>query len=84
MTDRNMMLTVDEYMALRRLIDGERESEGSDLSQATPNPPKKRRKVGKYQREFGRQLRLLKAKHPRTPTSRLMKRAHSITRRMMK
>ncbi len=45
---------------------------------------KTKRKVGKYQREFGRQLRLLKAKHPRTPTSKLMKRAHSITRRAMK
>ena len=31
--DRNMMLTVDEYMALRRLIESERESEGAKLSQ---------------------------------------------------
>jgi len=31
-----MMLTVDEYMALRRLITSERESEGSELSQETP------------------------------------------------
>ena len=38
--DRNMMLTVDEYMALRRLIDSERESEGSML--ATEEPKKKR------------------------------------------
>jgi hypothetical protein len=45
---------------------------------------KVKRKVGKYQKEFGRQLRLLKAKHPRTPTSKLMKRAHSITRRSMR
>jgi len=29
---RDMMLTVDEYMALRRLISSERESEGTTLS----------------------------------------------------
>jgi hypothetical protein len=45
---------------------------------------KVKRKVCKYQKEFGRQLRLLKAKHPRTPVSKLMKRAHSITRRALK
>ena len=45
---------------------------------------KVKRKVGKYQKEFGRQLRLLKAKHPRTPVQKLMKRAHSITRRALK
>lgn len=36
MADRNMMLTVDEYMALRRLISSERESEGSELSEEKP------------------------------------------------
>ncbi len=36
MADRNMMLTVDEYMALRRLITSERESEGSELAQEKP------------------------------------------------
>jgi hypothetical protein len=36
-----MMLTVDEYMALRRLIDSERESEGATLAQ-TEKPKKKR------------------------------------------
>jgi hypothetical protein len=29
--DRNMMLTIDEYMALRRLLDSTRESEGATL-----------------------------------------------------
>lgn len=47
-------------------------------------PKKKKRKVSKYQREFGRQLKLLKVKHPRTPVTRLMKRAHSATRKAMK
>ena len=47
-------------------------------------PGKKKRKVSKYQKEFGKQLKMLKAKHPRTPVTRLMKRAHSATRKAMK
>lgn len=42
---------------------------------------KKKRKVSAYQREFGRQLKRLKRKHPRTPVTRLMKRAHAATRK---
>ena len=45
-----MMLTVDEYMALRRLIDSERESEGSTLSQDTPVP--KKRRSSAYSRKY--------------------------------
>lgn len=50
-----------------------------------PNlPTKKKRKVSKYQKEFGRQLKKLKAKHPRTQIKNLMKRAHSATRKALK
>ena len=45
---------------------------------------KKKRKVSKYQKEFGRQLKLLKKKHPRIPITRLMKRAHAATRKALK
>jgi len=45
-----MMLTVDEYMALRRLIDSERESEGATLSQDTPAP--KKRRSSAYSRKY--------------------------------
>ena len=45
-----MMLTVDEYMALRRLIDSERESEGATLS-ADTSAPKKRRSSA-YSRKY--------------------------------
>lgn len=45
---------------------------------------KKKRKVSKYQKEFGKQLKMLKAKHPRTPITRLMKRAHTKTRKALK
>jgi len=43
-----------------------------------------KRQVSPYQREFGRQLKKLKKKHPRTDISRLMKRAHIATRRSRK
>ena len=47
-------------------------------------PAKKKRKVSKYQKEFGKQLKKLKAKHTRTPITKLMKRAHTATRKAMK
>lgn len=50
----------------------------------TRAPAKKKRKVSKYQKEFGKQLKKLKAKHPRTKITRLMKRAHAATRKAMK
>ena len=45
---------------------------------------KTRRKVSKYQREFGRNLKRLKKKHPRTNISTLMKRSHRDTKRSLK
>jgi len=47
-------------------------------------PKKRKRRVSPYQREFGRQLKALKKKHPRTPIGTLMKKAHTKTRRAMK
>lgn len=47
-------------------------------------PVKKKRKVSKYQKEFGIQLKKLKKKHPRTSVTKLMKRAHAATRKVMK
>ena len=46
--------------------------------------PKKKRKVSKYQKELGRQLKMLKKKHPRTPVTKLMRKAHAATRRALK
>ena len=37
------MLTVDEYMALRRLIESERESEGAKLAESEPKKKKRSR-----------------------------------------
>ena len=49
-----MMLTVEEYMALRRLIDSERESEGSTLAQNDnfTESSKKTRKKSAYSRKY--------------------------------
>jgi len=47
---RDMMLTPDEYMALMRLIESERESEGSSLSQREESITKPKRRRTKKQR----------------------------------
>ena len=46
--------------------------------------PKPKRKVSKYQKELGRQLKMLKKKHPRTKVTALMKRAHRLTKKALK
>ena len=77
-------LTLDEYEALRRLITSERESEGTlEERVATHTAAKKKRKVSKYQREFGRQMKKLKAAHPRTKVTQLMARGHTATRKAL-
>ena len=74
-------LTLEEYEALRRLISSERESEGA--MEAAAEPKKKKRRVSKYQREFGRQMKKLKAAHPRTKVTALMSKGHSATRKAL-
>ena len=43
-----------------------------------------KRQVSPYQKEFGRQIKKLKKAHPRTPISKLMKRAHRATKKARK
>jgi len=74
-------LTLEEYEALRSLIGSERESEGATIVAA---PKKKRRKVSKYSREFGIQLKKLIKKHPRSKVTQLMSQAHRNTKRSLK
>ena len=45
---------------------------------------KRKRKVSPYQKEFGRQFKAMKKKHPRTSVSVLMKKSHRATKRKMK
>jgi hypothetical protein len=51
---RDMMLTVEEYMALRRLIDSERESEGASIVDRTVDSKdsKTKRKASAYSRKY--------------------------------
>ena len=77
-------LTLEEYEALRRLITSERESEGAELaSPRSGEEQKKKRKVSRYQKEFGRQMKRLKALHPRTKVTQLMSRGHTATRKAL-
>ena len=78
----DVTMTLEEYEALRRLITSERESEGEKLS-SNLEPKKKKRKVSRYQKEFGKQMKKLKAAHPRTPVTSLMSRGHSATRKAL-
>jgi len=75
-------LTLEEYEALRSLIGSERESEGATLAQAPAK--KKRKKVSKYSREFGIQLKKLIKKHPRSKVTQLMSKAHRATKKSLK
>ena len=63
---RDMMLTVEEYMALRRLIDSERESEGSTEglrdTQSSVSTPRKR-KSSAYNRKYKAAFKKLAPKY---------------------
>lgn len=79
-------MTIEEYEALMDLV---RSAQNGILNEASPQmaisePKPKKRKRSKYQRELGRQLKMLKQKHPRTQITRLMKRAHRATKKALK
>ena len=80
-------MTIEEYEALMDLVrsaNGGNSLMTSPGMAETPEPKPKRRKRSKYQRELGRQLKMLKKKHPRTAITRLMKRAHRATKKALK
>ena len=80
-------MTLEEYDALMDLVrsaNGGNSLMTSPAMAETPEPKPKKRKRSKYSKELGRQLKMLKAKHPRTEITRLMKRAHSATKKALK
>ncbi len=85
------MLTMDEYLALRRLIESERESEGSSLAISAGKPSQKKRKVSKYQKTLGKELAIfdskarLKSGEYRSgwDRSKVMRLAHKATRKIL-
>lgn len=77
-------MTIEEYEALMDLV----RSAGGGMSlmnTTSPSPaaPKKKKR-SKYNKELSKQLKLLKAKHPRTAITSLMKRAHRATKKALK
>ncbi len=73
-------LTLEEYEAMRNMI----MNQAPATAEPGPvDPPKKKRKVSRYQKEFGKQMKKLKAAHPRTKVTALMSRGHSATRKAL-
>ena len=77
--DPSMMMTRGGELTRRISNDLSRQFELQNVL-----PGKKKRKVSKYQKEFGRQLKMLKKRFPRTKIQNLMKRAHTATRKALK
>ena len=90
-----MMLTMDEYLSLRRLISSERESEGSSLSDRrrdeSSSPQEKRtRKKTAYDRKLRRALLELNSKarlkdgswRKGWSQSKVMSKAHELAKKM--
>lgn len=77
-------MTLEEYEALMAMVRGPGMPMSSpELASLPSGKPKKRRK-SKYQRELGKQIKKLKKKHPRTSVTKLMKRAHRATKKVLK
>ena len=80
-------MSIEEYEALMDLVrsaNGGMSLNTSPAMAEMPDPKPKKRKKSKYQRELGRQLKMLKKKHPRTRVTALMKRAHRATKKALK
>ena len=80
-------MSIEEYEALMDLVrsaNGGNSLMTSPAMAETPEPKPKKRKKSKYSRELGRQLKMLKKKHPRTRVTNLMKRAHRATKKALK
>ena len=76
-------LTLEEYEALKDMairMPGVVEI----IPEVVALTKKKPRKVSKYSRELGKQLKMLIKKHPRTKVKDLMGQAHRNTRRALK
>lgn len=66
------------------ILSGASQSKRSNPSNKRLNKfpiPKGKRKVSAYQKAFGKNLKMLKKKHPRSNISVLMKKAHRLTKK---
>lgn len=80
-------LTLDEYEVLREMATGSKcpgcAGHSSDNQGGQRSAPKKKKKKSRYNKEFGVQMKKLIKKHPRTPRTQLMSRAHTATRKAL-
>ena len=67
--------------AIADLISAAGSSSPARKSGGKASPAKKKRGPNAYNKEFSKQMKMLKKKHPRTPVTKLMKRAHSATKK---
>jgi len=74
-------LTLEEYEALKDMAMGNVPMISTPAAVVTS---KKRKKVSKYGKEFGKQLKKLIKKHPRSKVTALMSKAHRATKKAMK
>lgn len=77
-------LTLDEYEALKRLTASERESEGAKLAAREKASSKPKRKVSKYNRQYAKEYRIHREKHPRMSHAQITKLAHKATKKALK
>ena len=67
--------------AIADLISAASSSSPSSKAGGKASPAKKKRGPNAYNKEFSKQMKMLKKKHPRTPVTKLMKKAHSATKK---
>jgi len=76
----NVTLSLEEYHALMRLVESERESEGAiEEAKVSRRPMKK----SPYRKELTRQQRIVEKKHPRMSFSAKAAKAHALTRKKL-
>ena len=70
--------------AIAELISAASSSSDARKSGGKASPGKKTKRpraASGYNKEFAKQMKALKKKHPRTPATKLMKRAHTATKK---
>lgn len=70
--------------AIADLISAASSGSGARKSGGKASPQKKKRGPNAYNKEFSKQMKSLKKKHPRTPVTKLMKKAHTATKKARK
>ena len=81
--EQDVAIINDPSISMNEQFELIRSAFADQFSRAELVRTKPKRKVSKYQKELGRQLKMLKQKHPRTKVTALMKRAHRATRKAL-